>query len=298
MSPLTRLKLALARRLSRVLFPSAMLAHPPGHYYSPIADQCDLRRRAAQLWPERRECYGIDFDDAGQVAILEHWFPRELPHYDYPDRRPADGGYAHDNPSFGWLDSRALFVLVRTWRPRRVIEVGAGYSTLLLADLAQRHLHGRMELCSIDPYPPAFLRRPLPGLSRLIERPVQELPWDEFARLEAGDVLFIDSSHVVKTGSDVVHLFLDILPRLPAGVRVHVHDVFLPDDYPPAWAIEENRSWNEQYLLQAMLIEQPRWRVIFGSHYVYTRHTERLRRALGDRTGAVYGGGSFWIERR
>src|SRR5262249_1946304 len=152
-------------------------------------------------------------------------------------------------------------VLLRYWQPRRLIEIWSGYSTLLSADVNRRFLGGSMQLTCIEPYPREFLRRGIPGVTRLIEKKAQDVELDVFAELEAGDVLFIDSSHVSKTGSDVNRIYFEIVPRLRPGVHVHVHDIFLPDDYPREWVLGENRSWNEQYLLRALLMYSTRFRV-------------------------------------
>jgi hypothetical protein len=201
------------------------------------------------------------------------------------------------NTQFSWLDSRALFVLLRQWRPRRLIEVGSGFSTLLSADVNHRFLDSVAEITCIEPYPRAFLRQSIPGLTRVIEDKVQNVPLAEFTNLQAGDILFIDSSHVAKTGSDVNFLYFEVLPRLAAGVRVHIHDIFLPHDYPREWVIDENRSWNEQYLLRALLMHSNAFRVVFGCSYAYWRFPELVRAALAHPQGHAFAGGSFWIER-
>ncbi|MEO8801981.1 MAG: hypothetical protein ABI304_11880, partial [Rudaea sp.] len=118
-----------------------------------------------------------------------------------------------------------------------------------------------------------------------------------FTALESGDVLFIDSSHVAKTGSDVNYLYFEVLPRLAPGVRVHIHDIFLPHDYPREWVLDENRSWNEQYLLRALLMHSKGFRVIFGCSYAFWRFPELVRTALAHPNGHAFAGGSFWIER-
>jgi hypothetical protein len=179
-----------------------------------------------------------------------------------------------------------------------MIEVGGGYSSLLAMDVNERFLRNSLEFTCIEPYPRAFLRSGRPGLTELVEERVENLPCEVFERLGAGDILFIDSSHVCKTGSDVHHLFLQVLPRLRPGVRVHVHDVFLPVEYPEEWVLGENRSWNEQYLLQAMLTHSARYRVIFGSSHAAVQYPERVEAALGLPRGRVFGGGSFWFETR
>ena len=273
-------------------------AHENGHFYSPIVNPAELD--AARLWPARPEVLGIDFNDAGHERILREAFPRFMGLYDYPERldeTPDLLQFYTQNSQFSWLDSRALFVLLQEWRPRRLIEVGSGFSTLLSADVNRRFLDNTLEITCIEPYPRAFLRNPLIGISRLIEKKVQDVALDEFAALEAGDILFIDSSHVAKTGSDVNFLYFDVLPRLKAGVRVHIHDIFLPHDYPREWVIDENRSWNEQYLLRAMLMHSSGFRVLFGCSYAYWRFPELVLAALAHPLGHAFAGGSFWIER-
>ena len=110
-------------------------------------------------------------------------------------------------------------------------------------------------------------------------------------------MLFLDSSHVAKTGSDVNHLCFEVLPRLRQGVRVHFHDIFLPADYPKQWVLDENRSWNEQYVVRALLMFNSAFRALFGSSYAFAVHSVALREALRDPGGAYYGGGSLWIEK-
>ncbi len=188
-------------------------------------------------------------------------------------------------------------MLLREWRPARLIEVGSGFSTLLAADVNRRFLDGTMEITCIEPYPREFLRHDIAGVARLIESKVQDVPLEELSRLRAGDVLFIDSSHVAKTDSDVNFLYFEVLPRLVSGVRIRIHDIFLPEDYKREWVIDENRSWNEQYLLRALLMHSTAFRVVFGCNYAHCRFPDQVREALALPGGHAYGGGSFWMER-
>jgi hypothetical protein len=277
--------------------PQPLLSFPPGHFYSPIVDPDELRPRWAALWPPQPQVQGIDFDAAGHERLLDQVFPALLKDYDYPDTLPESEDlrqFFSINSQFGWLDSRAAFALLRHWQPRRVIEVGSGFSSLLIADVGQRFLAPGFRLTCIEPFPRPFLSR-LPGVS-LHVAPVQDVPWSVFAELEPGDVLFIDSSHVAKTGSDVNRLYFDVLPRLPVGVRVHVHDIFLPHEYPPQWVLDENRSWNEQYLVQALLMHSTRLRVRFGCGYAWHAFPDKVAHALGVPRAQAFGGGSLWIE--
>jgi hypothetical protein len=273
-------------------------AHPAGHFYSPVVDPDAID--AARTWPTTPQVVGIDFDDAQHEAILRDVFPRWMPAYDYPEHldEGSDPTRFHtQNTQFSWLDSRTLFVLLNEWRPRRIIEVGSGFSTLLAADVNRRFLDGALDITCIEPYPREFLKSGVSGVARLVEMKVQEVAISLFDELQAGDILFIDSSHVAKTGSDVNHLYFEVLPRLARGVRVHIHDIFLPHDYPRDWVITENRSWNEQYLLRALLMYNSAFRVVFGCSYAFWRFPELVRTALAHPHGHAFAGGSFWIER-
>lgn len=277
------------------------MTFPPGHFYSPIPDAADLESRADAIWPNGvLETPGLDYNDASHEAILRDVFPRFMPDYTYPDEGPSDRvltGFYSRNSEFGWLDSRALFVLLRAWQPRRIVEVGSGYSSLLMADVNTRFLPEAAEITCIEPYPRPFLLKRVPGITRLIQSKVQHVPLDVFRDLEAGDILFIDSSHVSKTGSDVNMLFLTVLPQLRAGVRVHVHDIWLPQDYPRDWVVRLGYHWNEQYLLQALLSRNREvYRVLFGCHYASLRFPELVGKALGFPSGPGFGGASFWFE--
>jgi len=284
--------------------PSALAerpAFPDGHFYSPVVDREWLYSRRDEIWAGGSEMRGVDFNDASHRKILKKIFPRFIGDFDYPEKALGDKdspqGYFLENSQFSGLDARALFVMLRWLKPRQVIEVGSGFSSLLTADVNQRFLDGKTDFRCIEPYPRPFLKAGFEGLSKLVVSPVEAVPMDMFQSLQANDILFIDSSHVSKTGSDVNYLLLEILPRLRPGVIIHIHDIFLPEDYPQDWVLGEGRSWNEQYLVQALLIYSSGLEVLFGSHYAYRRHPETLRDALACPDGAVFSGGSLWLRR-
>jgi hypothetical protein len=269
---------------------------PDGHFYSPVVDVGEVERDQARIWPEPgpTELPGIDFNRASHRKILSVDFPRYYGDYYYPLEEPAGEPtrFYERNWQYGDLDSRLLFVLLRALRPRRMIEIGSGFSSLLTADVNRRYLGGALDFTCIEPYPRQFLRDGVPGISRLIVERVQDVPVDRLA-LDAGDILFIDSSHVSKTGSDVNHLFFNVLPRLKPGVHVHVHDIFLPHDYHREWVLE-GRSWNEQFLLQAMLTFTRAWKVLFSARYAWWAMRDELAEALG---GKAIPGHSIWLTR-
>lgn len=275
-------------------------AHEHGHFYSPVVDPAELKPRRDELWPQTAPpCPGVDFNEASTEQILREWFPRWMPTFDYPERAPTNNDESRfyvQNNQYSWLDCRTLYVFLRQLQPARVIEIGSGYSSLLTADVNQRFFSGAMQFICVEPFPRAFLTQGVPGISQLVVQKVQALAPSWFDQLQAGDVLFIDSSHVCKTGSDVNHLYLNVLPRLRPGVIVHIHDIFLPHEYPPSWVLDDNRSWNEQYLVQVMLQHTQRYRVLFAGWHAFQRFPELVIKALATGKGHGFGGCSLWLE--
>ena len=285
--------------LGRHLIMQIHTAHPNGHFYSPVVNPSELQNRLDELYPAKPVIHGIEFNPDSHTQLIQHALSKYMAEYDYPEFGPGDASldfFYTRNSQFSWLDSRALFCFLRHWQPRRIVEVGSGYSSLLIADVKKRFLTPDTVVQSVEPFPRPFLRRTDLGLE-LIEKRVQEIPIEFFTSLEAGDLLFIDSSHVCKTGSDVNYLYLQILPQLKRGVRIHIHDIFFPHDYLREWVIDENRSWNEQYLLQALLMFSNGFKVIFGNSYAFYEFPEQIVAALNHPKGHGFGGGSFYIER-
>lgn len=194
-----------------------------------------------------------------------------------------------DQDWFPRLDAAAAYALVRKEPPRRIVEVGSGHSTRFLARaVADGNLATR--LIAIDPQP----RARIAGLDvEFLQQPVQQVDEKHFRNLVAGDILFIDSSHQVKPGSDVDLLFNKIIPHLPSGTRVHIHDIFLPDGYPERWAW---RRYNEQDFIKDLL---PRYAVEFSSHWVASRRPELLERSVLGRLPLVQGAmeSSLWLRK-
>jgi len=266
---------------------------PDGHYYSPVVNIDEVEHDQERVWPATPELYGIDFNRAGHERFLAGPFTHFIGEYDFPIEGPAEGqpaGFFERNPMFDGLDARALFVMLRALRPRKVIEVGCGYSSLLTADVNRQYLGGELELICVEPFPPPFLQHGADGIARVIAKRVQDQR-TLHQELQPGDVLFIDSSHVAKTGSDVNHLYFEILPRLAPGVIIHIHDIFLPLDYPKDWVLG-GRSWNEQYLVQAMLTFTNAFQILFAGMYCYHAMRPALAKALGV---APFAGSSLWL---
>jgi predicted O-methyltransferase YrrM len=282
--------------------PFVFARFPPGHYYSPLPDTRELAAepRSSEVWPEEpRETPGVDWRDAEQVALCRSVFGRQtrLEFRDEPTGSEID--YFTQNDQYSAFDSWVLEAFLRHLRPRQLVEVGSGFSTLVSARVNRDHLESAMRLTSIEPYPREFLVEGVPGVSELRIEKVQDTPISVFQELDRDDVLFIDTSHVAKTGSDVVWLYQEVVPRLRAGVVVHIHDIFAPGEYPEDWVLD-GRGWNELYVVRAFLAFNTAFRIEFGSQYMLKRHRNIIEEAFPEMREERYatpGGGALWIRR-
>jgi len=271
---------------------------PPGHFYSPVCDPAEVEAHLAGLpRPPPDSLPGIPLDRA---AMRETWnallpFLRSAPFGD--EARPGLR-YRYDNDAYGLGDGSILHAMLRLHRPRRLIEIGSGWSSACTLDTVSRDLADGCALTFIEPYP-ALLYRLMGEASAPVEvigAPVQQVPLAPYLTLQAGDVLFIDSTHIVRTGSDVCHLLFEVLPHIVSGVIVHIHDMFWPFEYPAAWAVGENRSWNELYAVRAFLAGNADWEVLFFNDYM-----AQLERPLIEATWPDFlrsTGGAMWLRRR
>ena len=270
----------------------------PNHFYQPIPD---TRRLPEALWTRRSGMVGVDLREPAQLALLDELSAACGSEWaELPDAPTGVRWQFHfGNVFFESVDAEIYWGLVRTRRPRRIVEIGSGSSTYLAAQAALRNAAEGYpcELVAVEPYPNPVLSRGFPGLTRLVTAELQSVPLEEFTALGDGDVLFIDSSHVLRIGSDVQYEFLEILPRLRPGVLVHVHDVFLPDEYPRGWVMDEHRFWNEQYLLQAFLAFNQAFEVVWAGSYLNGRHPDRLAAAIPSYRDGETTPGSFWMRR-
>jgi hypothetical protein len=272
---------------------------PAGHFYSPICDPLELRSDQARIWPDTpaQECLGIDFNPSNQLALLSE-FSKYVQDVCFPaDPQDSPSQYFYRNDQFPCLDAEVLFCFLRHLRPKKMIEIGSGFSTLVTAEVNRRFFGSRMDLTCVEPFPRQFLIDGVEGVTELVRVRIQQIDLPFFESLGRDSILFVDSSHVSKTGSDVNHIVFEILPRLQSGVYVHFHDIFLPDDYPTKWAIEDARNWNEQYLIRAFLQYNREFEIIWASYLMATRFAEETSRVF-PRYPSLGSGGSLWIRRR
>jgi hypothetical protein len=273
---------------------------PLGHYYSPLPDDRVLRTepRRSQVWPTvPRETPGIDWRDESQRALCRSVFVAQK-RLDFAHDPTADlTVFYTSNDQYPALDAWVLEGLLRHLAPPRMIEIGSGFSSLVTARVNREYLDGAMDFTCVEPYPRQFLVDGVPGLTQLIQQQVQDVPLPTFDALRDGDVLFIDTSHTVKTGGDVPWIYNQILPRLAPGVFVHLHDVFLPGDYPQPWVFE-GWGWNELYLVNSFLLFNSGYEIDFGAQWMIQRHRDEIIRAApGYAEQEARGGGALWIRR-
>jgi hypothetical protein len=263
------------------------------HYYEPLVVASDLRRPLN----EPRHLPGLDLNEAGQLKFLEELrFGDEL--LALPDTPTKPGIFTFANTVFGPGDAELLYSMIRHLRPERIFEIGSGHSSLiakLAIDANRAEDDGyRCDHCCIEPYENAWLEE---RVSTVVRSRVEELDVRMFDQLDAGDILFIDSTHVIRPQGDVLFEFLNVIGRLRSGVYVHVHDVFTPRDYPWGWVVTERKMWNEQYLLEALLTHTDKFEVLVALNHLWHSHPVAVTAALPvlqRHEGAEPG--SFWFR--
>lgn len=273
---------------------------PPGHFYSPLVDTNALaaEHRRSQVWPPvARETLGIDWRADEQRRLCRDVFAkqRRLTFSDEPTADPRD--FYTQNTQFPPLDAWILEAMLRMVRPQRMIEVGSGYSTLVSARTNVDELNSSVDITCIEPYPATVIVDHLPGITNLRIEFVQDTPLRLFESLGSGDVLFIDTSHTAKTGGDVTWIYQEILPRLQTGVVIHLHDMFIPGEYPEQWVLE-GWGWNELYLVRALLAFSHGFEVVLGAQWLIQNDPSGLVAAFPDYPDhEARGGSSLWLRR-
>ena len=253
----------------------------PIHYYEPLPD---FRAITADQIKRKRTYPAIDFRWEAQLTLLDELaaYRDELTKLDFD----------FTNNFFSGFDAAVYYSLIRHLKPRRIIEIGGGYSTRIAAKALSANREG--SLTCIEPYPEERLSNADLHIE-LITKRVEEIDVDFFSCLETNDILFIDSSHTVKFGSDVCYEFLEILPRLRPGVLVHIHDIFFPHDYPVEWLINRRLALNEQYLLEAFLAFSTTFCVELANYWICLDHLEKAARLWPNDSNQR--ASSFWMRR-
>ena len=267
--------------------------NPPGHYYSPIPNSKDVLARVL-FDRDNTKCPGVDLREEAQLEMLEIFSPYydDLPWYEVPSRVLR---YHYQNRFFTYGDAIVLYSFLRHYKPRRVVEVGSGFSSAAMLDVNDLFLEHAVRFTFVEPLPERLFELLVPEDEVTVLRDVvQDVPLDVFSSLHANDVLFVDSSHVVKIGSDVTHILFEILPVLRSGVLVHFHDVFWPFEYPKEWFLQ-GRAWNESYFLRSFLQYNNAFEIVYFNSYMGARHGDALRKKMP--LCSKHPGSSLWLRK-
>lgn len=271
---------------------------PLGHYYSQYPDMNDIEKRQDVLYQIDREVRDIDFNLEMQYGLLEK-MKKLLPSVPEwclaSDNIGSKYRYRRDATAFTLPDAICLHLMLRILQPKKIIEVGSGWSSAVTLDTNEFYMDNALQISFIEPYP-FTLNHILKGDERyeLKECGLQEIKFEYFEQLENGDILFIDSTHVSKIGSDVNYLLFEIMPRLKKGVYVHFHDIFYPFEYPYTWIKKEGYIWNELYMLRSFLINNEKYKMIFFFDYISKMHAGKMKECL---CMDNVSGGSFWMQK-
>lgn len=268
-----------------------------GHFYSPVANIEDIKADEARIFNrDRRTLPGVHLNEARQMELLEEFasFYSEIPFEDEPSDKMR---YGYKNGGYSYSDAITMHSMLRHLKPKRIVEVGSGYSSCCMLDTNDLFFDGEIDVRFVEPYPQLLksLVRP-EDLDKyeIIEKRLQDVDLDVFKSLQANDVLFVDSTHVSRVGSDVNQMIFEVLPHLNEGVYVHFHDIHYPFEYPAHW-VYEGRWWTEVYLLRAFLEFNSDFEIVYSNTFMQRFHREffetRMPLCLQNQ------GASIWIRR-
>jgi predicted O-methyltransferase YrrM len=288
---------------------SPFLIYPPGHYYSPIPDLDEILKKENFVFgqilknekvdppPEQKTCPGVDLRENAQIELLN-----ELAvYYDdlaFPEKPNGITRYYFENSYFSYADAIVLYSILRHFKPKNVIEIGSGFSSAVMLDTNETCLDGSTFFTFIEPFPDrlnGLLKEEDKDHCKIVVKKIQEIEIELFDTLNANDILFVDSSHILKFDSDVTRIFFEILPRLKEGVIVHFHDILWPFEYPKEWLIN-GTAWNEAYFIRGFLQYNNLFEILYFNSFMGLFQREKLieKMPLCLRDS----GGSIWLKKR
>ncbi|MBD2700708.1 class I SAM-dependent methyltransferase [Spirosoma sp. BT702] len=289
------------RYVYNLLYHQTGLGFPPGHYYSPIVNKSELLNRDELFENFPRQIPNIDLREAQQMKLLEQ-FSKLYPTIPFSKAYNPDHRYHYDalGNQYCYSDAIMLHCIMRTFNPQQIIEVGSGFSSAVMLDTNQLFFNNTIQFTFIEPYPErlyGLLRDEDHKRTVTYEKGLQEIDLKEFDKLAENDILFIDSTHVSKTGSDVNQVIFNILPRLQKGVLIHFHDIFYPFEYPKDWVINSTGfGWNEAYILRAFLMNNSDYEIVLFNTFMENFHLrwfeEYMPLCLENK------GGSIWLRKK
>ena len=271
---------------------------PPGHYYSPVISVNKIKKDEERIWKQDLPdtILGIDLNTNYQLQLISKLsnYYSELPF----KAQPQEGlRYYFENDYYSYTDAIILYTILRHFKPKRIMEIGSGFSSALMIDTNELFFNGAIQLEFIEPNPKRlyslFSKSDKENI-KVTEDLVQNIPLSTFRKLQAGDILFIDSSHVTKTGSDLNYILFEILPNLNTGVIIHFHDIFFPFEYPKDW-VYAGRNWNENYILKAYLMNSGAYKILHFTDYLHQKYPEVFKKMP---LAYKNTGGCLWMEKR
>ncbi len=284
----------------------ATIAFPLGHYYSPFPSKQEILKREKQIFDIRGKDIddGIDLNEKEQLELLEK-LKNYYPAIPFKDHKEGKLRYYFKNQFYGYSDAIFLYCVIRHFQPKKTIEVGSGFSSAVMLDTNELFMKNKIQCHFIDPHPErllTLLNEEDKKNHKIISDCVQDVDLELFKQVKENDILFIDSSHVSKTGGDVNHILFNILPNLNSGVLIHFHDVFYPFEYPKQWVLA-GRAWNESYILRAFLQFNSRFKVVLFNNFLQRFHKdwfdENMPLCLKKNDDAIWleECGSIWLRK-
>ena len=269
---------------------------PDGHYYSPIPSMEDIESQHNRIKKQIKSISDVDLNKKLQLEMLREFgkYYKDLP-FRYKKKNRLR--YCYHNPNFGQGDAISLYSMIRYAKPKRIIEIGSGYSSCVTLDTNQLFFDNKVACSFIEPHPDLLLslinKQDKKG-NNIISSKLQEVPLSLFEKLRRNDILFIDSTHVSKVGSDVNYVLFSVLPLIKRGVYIHFHDIFFPFEYPKEWSMR-GIFWNENYILRAFLYNNTNYEIVFFNNYLWEMHRNRLLKTMP--LYSKNSGGSIWIRK-
>ena len=274
--------------------------YPPGHFYSPIPDLVQaVEYRKSIKNDQDHEFLGVDLNKEEQIRYMEE-MADYVSDFDFSDTQAKRGKYRYwkHNGFFPAGDAVVLFCLLRLIKPKRIVEIGSGFSSAVMLDMKEAGLLESTSLHFIEPNPERLRSLLSDGdqqRASIVEKKIQDITGDEMPLLESNDVLFVDSSHVASIGSDLCHILFDLVPKVSPGCYVHFHDVCWPFEYPEQY-LTAGRAWNEIYLLRAFLQYNDSFEIVFWGSQLKTSEPQRVSESLPQLSKSP--SSSIWIRRK
>lgn len=272
---------------------------PAGHYYSPVVSIDEIKKREPEIWKDvdRDGIPGIDLNTEEQLSLMTSFagYYSEMP---FTTEKRGNLRYRFKNDYYSYSDGIVLYSMIRHFKPKKIIEIGSGFSSANMLDTNNLFFNSKIDLTFIDPHPEErlipFMTDTEKVRTTVIKNDIQLISLEIFKTLQKGDILFIDSTHVVKTGSDVNHILFEILPFIQSGVIIHFHDIFYPFEYPKDWVFK-GFGWNEAYFLKAFLINNNQFKIRCFTDYLHIHHHPIFNEMPLAMKGS---GSSLWIEKK